>query len=552
MKKRILAVVLCCSLDLGAVAYEPPKAKAVAVADDMLVASLIYSVMAAGGYQFTATNINTPTLADALAPYLAKFNKKVGQLNEDVWVAFVNFLGSDSIASLRNKLNVNPDPPEKKGVEFLLNAAIFEKIVEFVDWLGDELGLKEDTADDSMFGANKKAIYSISGVFVPIGGVSRPVQNADVSMTTDSSCFLFPFPSSDGDRYSLGDSAYIIVKPYSSSSTYTDWVNGKASYDVTIYDSSDSKITTYNSGGGRLVGFGYSLTSDLFYWILDYNGQTISGNPGGKWQRNSVHKNSLSRSLRWEDILGYSLHETYPEPISSGLATKLPDEFSPTVPDDSSEDVPLLFPDLSPDLDLDGLLEKILENLRDNTLKVEPSTATDPDPTPDPNPNPEPGADAGILDWIKSIFQAILNLPDLIAQAFQKLFAPDTALVSEISDAFQNKFGFLPAIYALGTDLFGMTAETEPPVIWIHLEKAEGVYTYGGAVKALDLSWYQRYKADVDKLISGFMWLAFLWLLFKRASGIIQGAEMVSDYDTAISRGYRESNATKVKNWRDK
>lgn len=84
-----------------------------------------------------------------------------------------------------------------------------------------------------------------------------------------------------------------------------------------------------------------------------------------------------------------------------------------------------------------------------------------------------------------------------------------------------------------------MTPDSEPPVIWIHLDKAEGKYSYGGKVKALDMSWYQRYKADMDKLISGFLWLGFLWLLFKRAASIIQGGEMYTEYYNDIRDYYR-------------
>ena len=114
-------------------------------------------------------------------------------------------------------------------------------------------------------------------------------------------------------------------------------------------------------------------------------------------------------------------------------------------------------------------------------------------------------------------------------------------MITEITDTFKGKFGFLPVLKQFGDDLFGMTAETEPPVIWIHLENAESKYgyDYGGKTKALDLTWYQKYKANVDTIVSGFLWLAFLWLLFKRASSIIQGGEMVEQYSADISAGHR-------------
>lgn len=100
-----------------------------------------------------------------------------------------------------------------------------------------------------------------------------------------------------------------------------------------------------------------------------------------------------------------------------------------------------------------------------------------------------------------------------------------------------------------------MTAETEPPVIWVHFENAESKYgyDYGGKEKMLDLSWYQKYKANVDTLISGFLWLCFLWLLFKRAAAIIQGGEMLAEYGHDLSQGRRDSNETKFQRylWKD-
>ena len=144
--------------------------------------------------------------------------------------------------------------------------------------------------------------------------------------------------------------------------------------------------------------------------------------------------------------------------------------------------------------------------------------------------------------WLQNIIDAITALPAAIAEKIGELFKPDEALITEITDTFKGKFGFLPVLKQFGDDLFGMTAETEPPVIWIHLENAESKYgyDYGGKTKALDLTWYQKYKANVDTIVSGFLWLAFLWLLFKRASSIIQGGEMVEQYSADISAGHRE------------
>lgn len=45
----------------------------------------------------------------------------------------------------------------------------------------------------------------------------------------------------------------------------------------------------------------------------------------------------------------------------------------------------------------------------------------------------------------------------------------------------------------------------------------------------LDMSWYLPYKHYGDMVLSGFMWLSFLWLLFKRFPSIINGDGMITD-----------------------
>ena len=133
--------------------------------------------------------------------------------------------------------------------------------------------------------------------------------------------------------------------------------------------------------------------------------------------------------------------------------------------------------------------------------------------------------------WLQSIIDAITALPAAIAEKVGELFKPDEALLTEITDTFKGKFGFFSTLKQFGSDLFGMTPETEPPVIWVHLENAESKfgYNYGDKQKIFDMTWYQKYKASVDGLLSGFLWLGYLWLLFKRAPAILNGMQLSND-----------------------
>lgn len=210
---------------------------------------------------------------------------------------------------------------------------------------------------------------------------------------------------------------------------------------------------------------------------------------------------------------------------------------------------------------LEELAQSIPEQVASNSLNVtytivspDEGSEIDPEPTPTEVPTWVPDWFTRIITTIQALPQAIADkfasilgsikssidaLAESIAEAIKNLFEPDPELVTEITTAFTDKFGWLETVHQFGNDLFGMTAESSPPVIYIHLEDAEGRYVYGGTEKALDLSWYQRYKGSVDHILSGFMWIAFLWLVFKRASAIIQGGEMITEYSNDLDEGHR-------------
>lgn len=162
---------------------------------------------------------------------------------------------------------------------------------------------------------------------------------------------------------------------------------------------------------------------------------------------------------------------------------------------------------------------------------------------------PDEGEDtdtqAGILSSVKNIAQNVIALPQTIAEAIKGIFVPDAALTTEITDAFAAKFSFVPTLHRLGTDLLSIGPDSKPPVVYIHLEDAEGAIDYGGTTKALDMSWYQRYKEDGDRIIGGFLWLGFLWLLFKRVPAIINGGEMMTEQREDLDDGYRSRRGRK-------
>ena len=90
-------------------------------------------------------------------------------------------------------------------------------------------------------------------------------------------------------------------------------------------------------------------------------------------------------------------------------------------------------------------------------------------------------------------------------------------------------------------DVMPIAGGTGAPSLKMNLGAAQSHYgfTYGGEIEILDLSWYTPYKATVDNLLSGFLWLFFVWRLFKHAPGIVSGAGMVTDKAEDIHDGKR-------------
>lgn len=548
--QRIAALALCFTLTLGAFAYRPSEAKAIAGVDDAVVIGALLSAFAGGcGLIFSNNGMTSSELAQGLTN---KWNEyKAAVLETDT--TFAGWLGYEDMDALLQAIVLSG------GNALTVPRLVARKFTDFTTWLTQNLGV---TA-----GGEEKAVSSVAGgTYVLSDGIAQRIQNTDLSAASPSSCFFFKIPQYGvTDTYMIGSSGSYIDVHVAASTSETTWLNGKGSYVADLYVDGKRVIAMSFSHSFR-AGMGYASGTDQFFWITDYNGNYVGAN-GELWQRNGFLYKAYSRSFMWEDLLGYPIVRAAQPSVGvqapAGVQT-------PDLADEKDTPVGITGVGDGTATSIEELLKKILEQLQANTLaptldlagtQTGGNTGTDEDAKPYLPYIPQifekikelPGTLANIWEsikgipaaiaekigaffttlwgWLQSIIDAIMALPAAIAEKIGALFKPDEALLTEITDTFKGKFGFFSTLKQFGSDLFGMTPESEPPVIWVHLENAESKfgYNYGDKQKIFDMTWYQKYKASVDGLLSGFLWLGYLWLLFKRAPSILNGMQLSND-----------------------
>lgn len=504
MKKRVLALVCCLSLTLGLFTYRPPEAKAI-VTEASLATSVLWSFMQSAGITFNGTGMNSSSWAEAIEPYLRDFTEWKDSAAESFW----HWLGYDGASEFIKALSWSKitHPTTMPFPSVVIPPAVAKKMGEFTHWFAEKVGL--------MAGSKP----------VTVVGSSLPKKVADIVNACQS--YMMGKP----DYFYNNSNEYFLLFKEQAELPYIFYSVDKPHH-VSLFHS-DGTNKLFPEKGYYVISETVTKLSVRQFRSLD----TDSWDSGG----------STSKFSSFGDVYGLFICPDGEGVFlsDSSIAVTQPGALSPTFDDKGEKPTVVAYPNINGDLSsINDLLQQILDKLAANDLNS--SASLEGEAAPD-----VPATDIGWKGTIEKIYQGIIDLPGRIADAFKTLleglFAPDAALMQEIATTFTDKFPFLPVLNRVGNDLFGMTADSEPPVIWVHLEKAEGKYYYGEKQKILDMSFYQRYKADGDKLISGFLWLGFLWLLFKRASAIIQGGEMLTEYSEAIDRGYRERKGKKTK-----
>lgn len=170
-------------------------------------------------------------------------------------------------------------------------------------------------------------------------------------------------------------------------------------------------------------------------------------------------------------------------------------------------------------------------------------------------PVDETGED-GILGWLKKIYKAITHLDTNVDIQISENPEEDNKTFLE---GFTAKFSWVESVYTIFTtfvsDVTGDQAAAQlladdaavfetgsgAPQITMDLSAATspmGIVYGPGAVTVLDLSWYTPYKPTVDNIISGFLWIFFLWGLFKRVPSILSGASILEHHPNNEGDGH--------------
>lgn len=561
MKKfthRLLPLALCFSLTLGAFAYRPSEAKAIAGVDDAVVIGALLSAFAGGcGLIFTNNGMTSGELAQGLTDKWNEF--KAAVLEADT--TFAGWLGYEDMDALLQAIVFSG------GKALTVPRLVARKFADFTTWLTDNLGVTAGGEEKSFL--EMPPYLSVNGyrltyIDFPLSikdydrATSLPASFSNLVwyplayLGTSRESKLYPFGSDVGQCYVYYDTA--------SSGAYC-WYNFSNS-------SSALKVAERGTDGNFsnfktvCAAFGYS---SLGFWTILTNGDEYRVCYSSLDKSGTIDADKTPLAPYWGSLPS----------VANGLSVFAPSYYKNPTIDLPAEGEEAANPILSGVGDgsatsIEELLQKILEQLQANTLaptldvagtETGGNTGTDEDAKPYLPYIPQifekikelPGTLANIWEsikgipaaiaekigafftalwgWLQNIIDAITALPAAIAEKVGELFKPDEVLLSEITDTFKGKFGFFSTLKQFGNDLFGMTPETEPPVIWVHLENAESKfgYNYGDKQKIFDMTWYQKYKASVDGLLSGFLWLGYLWLLFKRAPSILNGMQMDED-----------------------
>ena len=558
--QRIAALALCFSLTLGAFAYRPSEAKAIAGVDDAVVIGALLSAFAGGcGLIFSNNGMTSSELAQGLTDKWNEFNEAA----ESGASSFAAWLGFEDTSALLGALSFS-------GGKLVIPRAIARKFADFTNWLTQNLGV---TA-----GGEEKPTFSSSGVancqFLTWDNSDRSYvyngQRRNVALTrisaSDYTGYIYDFDLGS-PLYSYAD--FETLSPVSLT------LDGKSVALIEWDPSNDGTIRIsfyYNSfrGSNRYYKGGVSFVN---YKAEKYKSVYIAKLPDGlAFLEYGVHaidgvEKEYVRVLQASDS---RIRFTPDDDLESRLSVFAPSYYKNPTIDLPAEGEEAAKPKLSGVGDgtattIEELLQQILAQLQANTLaptldlagtQTGGNTGTDEDAKPYLPYIPQifgkikelPGTLTNIWEsikgipaaiaekigaffttlwgWLQNIIDAITALPAAIAEKIKALFVPREGyaaeFVADITATYQGRMGLLTYPFTVLADFVGTVAtleEQEPVLRWDAVEWqnktiiSAGEYNLKSAVSSAQMQTvYMIYKT----VVSGMLVVAFLHLCYKK------------------------------------
>ena len=559
--QRIAALALCFTLTLGAFAYRPSEAKAIAGVDDAVVIGALLSAFAGGcGLIFSNNGMTSSELAQGLTDKWNEF--KAAVLKTDT--TFAGWLGYEDMDALLQAIVLSG------GNALTVPRLVARKFADFTTWLTQNLGV---TA-----GSEEKPIFSSSGVancqFLTWDNSDRSYvyngQRRNVALTrisaSDYTGYIYDFDLGS-PLYSYAD--FETLSPVSLT------LDGKSVALIEWDPSNDGTIRIsfyYNSfrGSNRYYKGGVSFVN---YKAEKYKSVYIAKLPDGlAFLEYGVHaidgvEKEYVRVLQASDS---RIRFTPDDVLESRLSVFAPSYYKNPTIDLPAEGEEAAKPKLSGVGDgtattIEELLQQILAQLQANTLaptldlagtQTGGNTGTDEDAKPYLPYIPQifgkikelPGTLTNIWEsikgipaaiaekigaffttlwgWLQNIIDAITALPAAIAEKIKALFVPREGyaaeFVADITATYQGRMGLLTYPFTVLADFVGTVAtleEQEPVLRWDAVEWqnktiiSAGEYNLKSAVSSAQMQTvYMIYKT----VVSGMLVVAFLHLCYKK------------------------------------
>lgn len=557
---RYIALALCFTLTLGAFAYRPSEAKAIAGVDDAVVIGALLSAFAGGcGLIFSNNGMTSGELAQSLTDKWNEFNEAA----ESGASSFAAWLGFEDTSALLGALSFS-------GSKLVIPRAVARKFAEFTTWLTGNLGV---TA-----GSEEKPVFSSSGV---------------------ANCQFLTWNNSVRSNVYNGQSRSVVLTRISASD-YTDYIYdfdlGSPLYSYADFETLSPVSLTLDGKSVALIGWDPSNggTIRISFYYNSFSGSNRYYNGGVFYVDRMAEKYKGVYIAKLPDGLAFlqygvraidGLEKEYVRVLqaSDSRIRFTPDDvlesrlsvFAPSYYKNPTIDLPAegeeaAKPTLSGVGDgtattIEDLLQQILAQLQANTLAptldvdgtpTGGNTGTDEDTKPYLPYIPQifekikelPGTLANIWEsikgipaaiaekigaffttlwgWLQNIIDVITALPAAIAEKIKALFVPHEGyaaeFVADITATYQGRMGLLTYPFTVLADFVGTVAtleEQEPVLRWDAVEWqnktiiAAGEYNLKSAVSSAQMQTvYMIYKT----VVSGMLVVAFLHLCYKK------------------------------------